>query len=111
MSLEIVKSEKNFLELKFTGDAHTILNIIKKKLLEDKNVVFSGYNKPHPLIDESVLVIRTKTGDPKKVLKNSIDAVVKDLKSLSIKWKKKISGRGYGSSTGKITAFLVTYSS
>jgi DNA-directed RNA polymerase subunit L len=85
MSLEIVKSEKNFLELKYKGDAHTILNLIKKRLLEDKNVSFAGYNKPHPLINESILVIKTKKGDPKKVLKKNIDAVTKELKKLTVK--------------------------
>lgn len=85
MNLEIIKSEKNFLELKYTGDAHTILNLIKRRLLEDKSVEFAGYNKPHPLKEESVLVIRTKKGNPEKTLKNAVKSIVKDLQSLTVK--------------------------
>lgn len=85
MSLEVVKSEKNFLELRYKGDAHTVLNVIKKKLISDKSISFAGYTKPHPLIDESVLIIKTNTADPKKVLKSAVDDVIKDLKSLTVK--------------------------
>ncbi|MBN1923898.1 MAG: DNA-directed RNA polymerase subunit L [Nanoarchaeota archaeon] len=85
MNLEVVNEEKNFLELSFEGDAHTLLNLLKKKLLEDSDVEFAGYNKPHPLINKSTLIVRTKKGDPKKVLKNSINEAIKDLKSLIIK--------------------------
>ena len=84
MNLEIVKSEKDFLEVSFEGDAHTILNLVKRKLIENKSVEFAGYNKPHPLINKSTLVIRSKE-NPKALLKKAIDEIIKDLKSLNIK--------------------------
>lgn len=84
MKLEVIKEGKTFLELKFDEDAHTILNILKKKLLEDSSVEFTGYNKPHPLKNESVLVIRTKRKSPKKVLKEALNDVIKDLESLKL---------------------------
>ena len=85
MELEIVTDEKNFLEVKFKGDAHSILNILKKKLLEDDSVSFSGYNKPHPLINESILVVKTDKQEARKVLNDAINSVVKDLESLKVK--------------------------
>ena len=85
MNVEVVESDKDFVKIKFDGDAHTILNLIKKKLLDDKSVSFAGYNKPHPLINESFLVVKSKKGDPKKIVKSCIDDIIKDLKSLNIK--------------------------
>lgn len=85
MNIEIIKSEKGFLELKFDADAHTILNLLKRRLLDNKSVIFVGYNKPHPLIDTSTLVIKTKGTDPKKILKNEISVLEKELKKLVIK--------------------------
>ena len=84
MDLSIAKDEKNFIELRFRGDAHTFLNLAKKKLIENKETAFVGYNTPHPLVDESVFALRTLKADPKKLLKESIDESIKDLKELSI---------------------------
>lgn len=84
MKLNILKYEKNYLEISFDGNAHTLLNIVKSKLLENKDVTFVGYNKPHPLKEESSLIVKTKSKDPKKLVKESIDLIVKDLESLKI---------------------------
>jgi DNA-directed RNA polymerase subunit L len=85
MNVEVVESDKSFVKLKFDGDAHTILNLIKKKLLDDKSVSFAGYNKPHPLVNESFLVVKAKKGSPEKLIKSAIDNIIKDLDSLKIK--------------------------
>jgi len=84
MNLSIVNDDKNFIELKFSGDAHSYLNIIKRKLVENKEVSFAGYNKPHPLIDESVFVLRTVKADPKKLFKEAVDELIAELKDLSL---------------------------
>jgi DNA-directed RNA polymerase subunit L len=84
MNLNIISSEKNFIELSFDGDAHTILNIIKRKLLDNKDVEFVGYTKTHPLIAESRFVLRTKSSEPKKLIKETVDELAGELKGLSL---------------------------
>jgi DNA-directed RNA polymerase subunit L len=84
MNLSIVNDEKNFIELKFDGDAHSFLNFIKRKLVENKEVSFVGYNKPHPLINDSLFVLRTVKADPKKLFKEAIDELILELKDLSL---------------------------
>ncbi len=79
------KKEGKLLEIKYEGDAHTVLNLLKRKLLDNKEVTFVGYNKPHPLKKESVLVLRTKKEDPKKVVKDTINNVVSELKEAVLK--------------------------
>ncbi|VVB74511.1 DNA-directed RNA polymerase subunit L [Candidatus Tiddalikarchaeum anstoanum] len=84
MKVEVVKSDDEFLEVKFDEDAHTILNLIKRKLLDNKKVTFAGYNKPHPLINDSTLIIRTKGENPKTVLKEAVKELQEELKSLML---------------------------
>ena len=84
MNLNIDNSEKNFLELSFDGDAHTILNLLKRKLLDNKDVTFVGYNKPHPLMKDSKFILRTKSKNPKKLIKEAINDLVKEIKSLNL---------------------------
>jgi len=84
MNLSIVNDEKNFIELKFDGDSHTYLNLIKRKLIDNKEVSFVGYNKPHPLIKDSLFVLRTLKADPKKLFKEAIDEAIAELKELNL---------------------------
>jgi DNA-directed RNA polymerase subunit L len=84
MNLSIVNDEKDFIELKFDGDAHSFLNLIKRKLVDNKEVSFAGYNKPHPLINDSLLVLRTAKAEPKKLFKEAVDELIAELKDLSL---------------------------
>ncbi|MDD4354108.1 MAG: RpoL/Rpb11 RNA polymerase subunit family protein [Candidatus Nanoarchaeia archaeon] len=84
MNLSIVNEEKNFIELKFDGDAHSFLNLIKRKLVENKEVLFTGYNKPHPLMVDSLFVLKTAKADPKKLFKEAVDELITELKELSL---------------------------
>lgn len=63
MKINIVKQEGNYMEMEFSGEGHTLLNLLQESLLEDKNVEMAGYSKPHPLMDRSKLIIRLKRGE------------------------------------------------
>ncbi len=84
MNLEIVNNEKGFIELKFDGDAHSFLNMVKRKLVDNKDVSFVGYTKPHPLMEESIFVLRSEKADPKKLFKAAVDELIAELKDLSL---------------------------
>lgn len=73
MKINIVKQEGKYLEMEFSGEGHTLLNLLQDNLLEDKNVEMAGYSKPHPLMDRSKLFIRLRKGE------KHIDAVKKAL--------------------------------
>jgi DNA-directed RNA polymerase subunit L len=60
MKLNIIKQEGDTLEIEFSGEGHTLLNLIQSNLLEDRNVEMAGYTKPHPLMDRSRLFIKLK---------------------------------------------------
>jgi len=63
VKINIVKQEGKYLEMEFSGEGHTLLNLLQDNLLEDKNVEMAGYSKPHPLMDRSKLFIRLRRGE------------------------------------------------
>jgi DNA-directed RNA polymerase subunit L len=63
VKINIIKQEGNTLELEFSGEGHTLLNLLQSSLLEDSNVEMAGYTKPHPLMDRSRLFIKLKKID------------------------------------------------
>jgi DNA-directed RNA polymerase subunit L len=85
MKINIVKREKGFIEFNFSGEGHTLLNLLQSSLIEDENVEMAGYSKPHPLMDRSKLFVKLKKGDDvlgviKKAAENA-DAKLNDFKS------------------------------
>ena len=62
MKLNKVKEEDKQLELEFSGEGHTLLNLLQSSLLKNRNVKMAGYSKPHPLMDRSSLNVTLKRG-------------------------------------------------
>ena len=85
MSINIVKQEKDFVEIEYDGDVHTVLNLLKRELLDNKDVVFAGYTRPHPLEAKGKLVVRTKGSEAMKAVKSAVSSVQKNIKSLAVK--------------------------
>ncbi len=71
MKINVVKREGGYMEMEFSGEGHTLLNLLQENLLEDGNVEMAGYSKPHPLMDRSKLFIRLRQGE------DHLDAVKK----------------------------------
>jgi DNA-directed RNA polymerase subunit L len=60
VKINIIKQEGDTLEIEFSGEGPTLLNLLQSSLLEDSNVEMAGYTKPHPLMDRSRLFIKLK---------------------------------------------------
>ena len=71
MEIEIIKNEKDYLELTLKGEEYGIANMLKELLLDDEKVEFAAYRMDHPVIASPVLVIRTKEGTPLAALKSA----------------------------------------
>ena len=63
MKINITKREKGFIEFEFSGEGHTLLNLLQGSLLDEAKVELAGYSKPHPLMDRSKLFIHLNRGD------------------------------------------------
>ncbi|MES1919247.1 hypothetical protein MHBO_001107 [Bonamia ostreae] len=64
-------------------EGHTFGNLITTELLNEKNVVFVGYKVPHPLKNEILIKIRTKTNfAPEKAFLWALKSIQKKVTSL-----------------------------
>ena len=76
MKLELVKGEKNEMEVKI--DNLTIVELLRVYLNKDSAVEFAAWKREHPS-EKPILKITTKRKTAKKALDDAIALVVKDL--------------------------------
>lgn len=51
--------------------------MLQKTLLEDETIEMAGYDKPHPLVDRTIIYIRTKgRKKPKTALKKATKKIL-----------------------------------
>jgi DNA-directed RNA polymerase subunit L len=86
MDVKIVENKKDSLRVEVYGTDHAMMNLIREKLSADKDVEFSTYSEPHPLLDGFVITVKGKK--PEDSLKTAIAAVKKDVKDIKAAVKK-----------------------
>ncbi|MFA6489382.1 MAG: DNA-directed RNA polymerase subunit L [Candidatus Micrarchaeia archaeon] len=77
MEIEVVKNEKDYLEVTLKGEEYGMANMLKELLLEDENVEFAAYRLDHPIVASPVLMIRTSSGTPLNALKSAVKRLKK----------------------------------
>ena len=60
MKLNVLKKSGDELKIEIVGSTHGLCNLLQKKLLENKDVDFAGYDVPHPLASSPTIYIRMK---------------------------------------------------
>jgi len=84
MEIKVLEEDKNKIKFEIEGETHTIANLLTKYLLKDPDVEISMYQVPHPLEEKAIIYVVTKNKDPRKVIKETIDKIIKDLEKLKI---------------------------
>lgn len=81
MQIEILEDKQEEIKFKITGeeDHHSIGNLLRNEAFNDKSVTFAAYTKTHPLMEESVFIIKTSGKKAKTVLKEIIKSLSKQL--------------------------------
>lgn len=89
MEINIIEDKKKRLVFELKGEGHTLCNVLREELWNDKSVTVSAYNISHPLIGIPTFIIETSSKSPKKALKDAISrlknknsALVKKVKAL-----------------------------
>jgi DNA-directed RNA polymerase subunit L len=82
MEIKILNENKNRIELEVIGEDHTLCNSIRDELWNQENVEISAYNIKHQLINNPIMLVETKKGDPKKALQNAILSLKKKIKEI-----------------------------
>ena len=82
MEVQILKEEKDLIELKIVGEGHTICNLLRSELwgLDDTSLV--SYNLKHPLISSPIFALKLKKGKPRKILLDSVQTIKDKTKQL-----------------------------
>ena len=88
MDLEVLKSEKNFVEFEIKGEQHSLPNLLKAKLLENPDVSFAACILKHPLGQNASFAVRTKSKPATKALEEACSALLEDLNDFEKALKK-----------------------
>lgn len=76
MKLTILEQKKNKLHIEVESD-HTLCNVLKKELWNDKSVHISGYYTEHIQVGSPRFMIETTDKDPLDALKDAIKRLKK----------------------------------
>lgn len=83
MEFIVHKQETRLLDLEFTGQSRTVLELLKEQILEDDKVETATILQDHPVLDEPRLVVRTGEGRrPETALKQAASTLRDSLDSL-----------------------------
>jgi DNA-directed RNA polymerase subunit L len=76
VKINVIKKSGNELKIEIVGGSHGLCNLLAKRLLEDKNVDFAGYDVAHPLASNPNLYVRMKGKvDPQDALVKAINKI------------------------------------
>ncbi len=90
MELTIINKTENEINLRVAGETHTMLNMLKTALLNNKHVEIATYDIKHPTISEPVLFVRTDGADPIDVITKASKEITKECDEFIKLFKKKI---------------------
>jgi len=85
MPVKVLARDANELRVRFIGESHTSLQILRERLNNAKGVDYANYFPGHPDLDEPEFFIRTKgKTDPADILKKLIGEIQGDFNGLKI---------------------------
>mgnify|MGYP002633931512 FL=1 len=85
MPVKVLARDANELRVRFIGESHTSLQILRERLNSDKGVDYANYFPGHPELDDPEFFIRTNKGvDPAKLLKKLLSDIQGDYAALNI---------------------------
>ena len=84
MEIKVLEETKNRLRFEVKGEDHTLCNLLRKELWNNKQIKISGYSIEHPLVSEPVMIVETDGNeDPRKALLKAVDSLKERSKELS----------------------------
>ena len=78
MEIKILVNEKNTLEMDMSDVDQSLVQLLAEKLCQDKDVEFASFKVEHPVIGNPKLYVRTKKGDPAKLVLEKLDELKKE---------------------------------
>lgn len=75
MDVKLLVNEKHVIEIDMGDSDQSLAQLLVEKLNEDKDVEFASYKVEHPLTATPKVYLRTKKGDPSKLLLAKLDEI------------------------------------
>ncbi len=79
MEVKILINEKNTMELEMVGGEQSLAQLLAERLNEDKDVDFASYKVEHPIVGNPKVYVRTKKGEPGKIVLEKLAEIKKEL--------------------------------
>ncbi|WP_094226748.1 DNA-directed RNA polymerase subunit L [Methanolobus psychrotolerans] len=76
MELKIIDKTDDEMHLEIIGENHTLLNMLKSALLDDKRVQIATYDMKHVSISDPILFVKTDGTDPIDVVKDAAGSMI-----------------------------------
>jgi DNA-directed RNA polymerase subunit L len=84
MDLKIVKKTEDEIAVEFSGEGHTLLNLLRTELLTDDRVSLATYDTKFPVMDNPVFRLKTAGADPIVVLREAATKIIAQCDEFSI---------------------------
>lgn len=82
MSIEIVKLDEHYLELKTKGETYTLFSPLVEYLSGDPDVEYVTFDVGHPLLEDVTFKLKTRNGNPLEAIRRAVQAILGDLEAL-----------------------------
>lgn len=91
MELKVLEEDKSRLLLQIKGEDHTLCNVLKDELWNDKNIKASAFRIKHPLVGIPEILSETNgKEDPRKALINAAKRLEKEFEKCAEIAKKEL---------------------
>ena len=77
MDVEVIKNEKDYLEIAIKGEDIGFINAVKELLFDDVDVEFAAYRLDHPIVASPVLMVRMKKGNAVSAVRTAVKKLKK----------------------------------
>lgn len=83
MELELLRKDENSMMVKIVGEDHTLCNILRKTIHEDKHVVSASYVIEHPVLEHPKFYVKVKKGrSPRRALTDAAGRIIESCDEL-----------------------------
>jgi len=91
LNVEIVEKDKKSIELRVSGEGHTLFSALRKILFEDTDVSFAGYDVEHPILGSTKFYLRVKgRKGVSTILAEAVEKLIKRAKELRHKFEESL---------------------
>lgn len=78
MEINVIEDKKKRFVFELKGEDHTLCNLLREELWNDKSITVSAYNIAHPLVGIPKFIIETDGNkEPKKALLDAVSRIKK----------------------------------